>query len=813
MPSSTYPLTGVRIVDLTTGIAGPYCTKLFVDAGAEVLKVEPPSGDPARAWTAGDATTTADGFGPLYAFLNASKHSVVADLDNDEDLAFVRALCAGADLVVEDFEPGVIERLGLGIDDLHAQNPATSLLSISHFGRGGPWSNRPANEFTLQGQVGGIDYRGLPGQEPFAAGGSLGDYTVGAFAAPAALAALHLTRHSGRGVHLDVSQFEAMMLSFQVFRQIFSTFDPGKPLGRSMEIPSIEPAADGYVGFCTITSQQYTDFCHLIGAPELAAPHMMFADARMANRDEMWQKIRTFTEQHTVEDIVASAAAMRIPVSPVGDGRVVLSVDHFVGRGVFIENPAGFQQPRPPYQLSGIELRPPGSTAPLGSDTQRVRREAGTSGAGRTRIATAPDAAPTRNAPWLPLAGVKVADFSAFWAGPIVTEMLSALGADVIKIESIQRPDGMRFSAGMTKPQVWEWSPVSQSVNVGKRAITLDLGQDDGRALAQRLVNWADIVVENFSPRVMEHFGFGWDSIHEANARAIMLRMPAFGLDGPWRDRTGFAMTIEQASGLAWVTGHADGPPMVPRGVCDPFGGMHAVFALLLALRERERLGVGCLIELPLIEVGLNAAAEQIVEWSANGKLLERIGNKSRHRAPQGVYESSEPDVWVAVSVDHPEQWSALCAVIGAADLAADPTLATVEGRQVAHVRIDAAIGAFVARHNAELAAELLLAAGVPAAPCINAIRTATSIHHDVRQFHQWMQHPVAGWVPYPSFPFTVDGSFCAFARPAPTLGQHNREVFREVLGLDDTTLAALTEAKVIGDWPVWIARPTAAQD
>ena len=802
-----YPLSGVRIVDLTTGIAGPYCTKLFADAGADVLKVESASGDPARGWAAAPTSVAPGASGAFFAFLNASKQSVVADLQTEQGAAMVRAMCAAADLVVEDFTPGSIEALGLGIEALHAQNPATSLLSISPFGRGGPWSTRPANEFTLQAQVGSLDYRGLPGFEPVAAGGALGDFTVAAFAAPAALAALHMTRHTGRGVHVDVSQFEAMMLSFQVFRQIFATFDPGRPLGRSFEIPSIEPAADGFVGFCTITSQQYTDFCNLIGAPELAAPHMMFADARMAAREELWSKIRAYTAHRSVDEIVTLAAAMRIPVSPVGNGSTVLMVDHFIERGVFVENPAGFVQPRPPYQFSDIALRPIGPTPRLGADSERVRDEVGGAARSRTRIGTGAAAA-VREGAWLPLAGVKVADFSAFWAGPVVTEMLGALGADVIKIESIQRPDGMRFSAGMQKPQVWEWSPVSQSVNVGKRGITLDLGQADGRALAMRLVDWADIVVENFSPRVMEQFGFDWPDVRASNPRAVMLRMPAFGLDGPWRDRTGFAMTIEQASGLAWVTGHRDGPPMVPRGVCDPVGGMHAAFAVLLALRERDRTGQGCLIEVPLIEVGLNAAAEQIVEWSANDILLERMGNRSRRRAPQGVYESAATDQWVAVSVETDGQWLALCRAIGAEDLRDDALLVNLDGRLAAHDRIDAALAAFVVRHNPELAAELLLAAGVPAAPCINAIRAATSIHHDVRRFHQWMQHPVCGWVPYPGFPFTVDGAFATFARPAPVLGQHNHEVLHGILGLDDDTIAALAEARVIGDWPAWMERP-----
>jgi crotonobetainyl-CoA:carnitine CoA-transferase CaiB-like acyl-CoA transferase len=793
-------LEGLRVVDLTSGMAGPYCTKLFVDAGAEVIKVEPPSGDPLRSWSATDRPVPEDGCGLLFSFLNAGKKSVVADLWTEEGRALLRELLVGAELVVEDFGPGVIESLGFDLASLQSIEKRLSLLSLSRFGRGGPWSDRVANEFTLQAQVGSTDARGIPGEEPVTAGGRLGEYVVASFAAVGGLGAVLQSRATGQGVHVDTSQYESMILSFQTFRQIFAAFDPGRLVGRSFEIPSIEPAADGWVGFCTITSQQYSDFCSLIGAPELAAPEMMFAEARMAARDAIWAKIREYTEKNTVADILELASAMRIPVSPVGNGATVLEVDHFAERGVFVDSPHGFKQPRVPYSLSEIPARPFERAPRLGEHTDSLRGKRHPLPRGRR------DLSPKKNRKRkLPLEGVKVADFSAFWAGPVATSVLGALGADVIKIESIQRPDGMRFAGGIKRADVWEFSAVTHAVIVGKRDVTLDLTQPEGLALAKRLVEWADLVVENFAPRVMENFGLGWKEIHALNPRAVMCRMPAFGLSGPWRERTGFAMTIEQASGMAWITGHASDPPMVPRGICDPLGGMHAAFAMMLALDRAAETGRGQLVEVPLIEPAFNAAAELVIEWSAHGVLLERQGNRSPHGAPQGLYPAREDDQWVALSIETDAEWGRLRQALGDPEWARDPCYATAAGRHASHDALDAHLRAWFAGQPRDLAAETLIAAGVPAAPLRNASQVHLTPHHQVRAFHQWMRHPVAGWTPYLSFPFTWNGEFLAFARPAPTLGQHNHEVLSDVLGLEDAEIAQLAERKVIGTRPAWM--------
>ena len=811
-------LEGLRVVDLTTGIAGPYCTKLFVDAGAEVVKVEPPGGDPYRAWSATGRPQPADGCGLHFSFLNAGKQSVVADLANEAGRARLREMLVGAALLVEDLGPGRIETLGFGFADLQATLPGLSLLSLSRFGRGGPYSGRVANEFTLQAQVGSTDARGIPGEEPVTAGGRFGEYVHAAFASVGALGAVLQARDSGRGVHVDAAQHEAMILSFQTFRQIYGAFDPGRELGRSFEIPSIEPARDGWVGFCTITSQQYKDFCALIGAPELAEPEFMFAEARMAARDRIWSKIRDYTAKSSVAEVVELASAMRIPVSPVGNGATVLETDHFVERGVYVDGPHGFKQPRVPYLLSKV---PP----PAFRRAPRLDEHAGTVRPdGRASAVAASSASSSPARPFaspssrsaqrsdgggerrLPLAGIKVADFSAFWAGPVATSVLGALGADVVKIESIQRPDGMRFAGGIRRPDaVWEFSPVTHSVTVGKRDLTLDVNQPEGLALAKRMIEWADLVVENFAPRVMENFGLGWDAVQRLNPRAVMCRMPAFGLSGPWRERTGFAMTIEQASGMAWVTGHASGPPMVPRGICDPLGGMHAAFAMMLALEHAGRTGEGQLVEVPLIEPALNAAAEQAIEFSAHGVLMERRGNRSPYAAPQGVYCTRGADHWVALSVETDAEWARLRTALGDPEWARDPRHAAAAGRHADHDSIDAELRRWFAEQPRDLAAETLIAAGVPAAAVRNASQVHLTPHHQVRPFHQWMQHRVAGWTPYPSFPFTWNGSFLPFARPAPTLGEHNREVLAEILGLTDSEIEALEEKKVIGTRPAWL--------
>jgi crotonobetainyl-CoA:carnitine CoA-transferase CaiB-like acyl-CoA transferase len=256
---------------------------------------------------------------------------------------------------------------------------------------------------------------------------------------------------------------------------------------------------------------------------------------------------------------------------------------------------------------------------------------------------------------------VRVLDFTAFLAGPMCTEYLGALGADVIKVESIQRPDPMRFSVLLESSveQWYEQGAIYQSANLNKRSVTLKLSDPRGRDIALRLAATADVVIENFTPRVMEQFGLTYEDLREVKPDIIMMRMPGFGLEGPWRDRPGFAASMEQVSGLAWITGYTDSLPTIP-GVCDPLAGMHSAFAILTALEHRARTGEGQQIEQAMIDLAGNLNIEQVLEHAAYGHLMERLGNRQPGTAHQGVYATVEPAQWVALRVSSDQEWEAL---------------------------------------------------------------------------------------------------------------------------------------------------------
>jgi crotonobetainyl-CoA:carnitine CoA-transferase CaiB-like acyl-CoA transferase len=356
---------------------------------------------------------------------------------------------------------------------------------------------------------------------------------------------------------------------------------------------------------------------------------------------------------------------------------------------------------------------------------------------------------------------------------------------------------------------LWEWAPLFHGANPGKRDLTLDLDSSRGRELLLQLIERADVVAENFSVRVMEHFGLDRERLHARNPRLVLLRMPAWGLDGPWRDRVGFAPNVEQVSGLAWMTGYPD-MPLVPRGLCDPLGGLHACFGLLVALEQRRRTGRGALVEAPLVEPALNVAAEPVIEWSAYGQLLARSGNRGPYAAPQGVYRCAPPAgerdcEWLAIAVASDAQWQGLRRALGDPPALRDAALATAAGRRAAHDAIDAALSAWCGPRACADAEVALLAQGVPASQLVNAHFLVPNPQLEARAFFQTLEHPITGTRRYPGLPMRFSAWGPALHRAAsPTLGQHNAEVLRQELGLSDAEIQALRDAKVIGERPAF---------
>ncbi|MBK5287789.1 MAG: CoA transferase, partial [Acidimicrobiia bacterium] len=314
-------------------------------------------------------------------------------------------------------------------------------------------------------------------------------------------------------------------------------------------------------------------------------------------------------------------------------------------------------------------------------------------------------------------------------------------------------------------PRFYEMSALWHSTNLGKRGITLDLGSPDGLALAKRLVETADVVTENFTPPVMEGFGLAYADVRAINPSVVMLRLPAFGLDGPWRDRGGFAQTMEQITGMAWLTGYEGGPPIIPGGVVDPMVGTHTALALVAALDHRDRTGEGQLVEMAMMEVAAAVTAEQVIEYSARGVVGDR-------RGAHGVYRCEGGEEWVAV------------------DEVSDP-LAPDER------------AAWCATRSADVAAAELMALGVPAAGVVPAYAVLDDPQLQARGFFQTLDHPDVGTQDYPAWPMRMSaGPSVAWRGPCPTLGQHTDEVLREI-GVTIPELDRLRTERVIGTAPL----------
>jgi crotonobetainyl-CoA:carnitine CoA-transferase CaiB-like acyl-CoA transferase len=547
-----------------------------------------------------------------------------------------------------------------------------------------------------------------------------------------------------------------------------------------------------------VTSQQWEDFCLMIGRPEIGRDERFrWAQERSAHLAFFQEVIHAWTRTRKVAEILEQTELLRIPSAPIGNGESLPRTDHFAERGVFVENPHGFLQPRAPFAIAGVPRAPVQRAPRLGEHATKWLPRTGAEPRVENRGGEDP------------LAGLRIVDLTAFWAGPFAANTLAMLGADVIKVESIQRPDGIRFVNAKPGLPVWEASSIFQGVNTEKRDVTLRLDRDEGRGALRALVERADALLENFSPRVLEQFGLGWETLSAWNPRLVLVRMPAWGLDGPWRDRTGFAMNIEQACGIAWRGGYPDLP--INAAVCDPIGGLHAVVALFAALEHRRPTGRGVLVEVPLVEPGLNIAAEQVIEYSAYGVLVGSEGNRGPDAAPQGVY-AARGGGHIAIAVADDAQWRALASVCAGADpVFADPALGAAAERHARHREIDAALARLCAQHDAADLAEQLAASGVPASPLANAHQVMPHPQLEHRGYYQWLAHPHTGRARYPGLPFVglADGRP---RRPPPTLGQHNRQVLAGELGIAPEELARWEREGIIGTRPAWIQAPQVAR-
>ena len=401
------------------------------------------------------------------------------------------------------------------------------------------------------------------------------------------------------------------------------------------------------------------------------------------------------------------------------------------------------------------------------------------------------------------LDGVRVIDLSMGWSGPLAARHLADMGAQVIKVEACQHLDWWRGWEGTPAGDEFEESVAFNTANRNKLGITLDLTSELGVALLKRLVELADIVLENNAAGVLPRLGLDYASLRARNPELIMASMPAFGGEGPWREYRAYGSTVEQASGIPHLNGAPDGPPTMQHvALEDPVAGLNAASALLVALWHKRRTGEGQRIDLSQVECLFPLAAHGLLEQSLNGRVFQRPGNELPGQAPYGVYPCKGDDRWVAVTVSDDAAWLALCTAIERPDLADDPSLRASAGRDAARSRLDEALSTWTREHDPETVMSRFQAVGVPAA----AVRYTGEMLADpqlrARGFWQTLERDFVGPLPHPAAPYRFRAEPLPVSTPAPTLGQHSRQVLTELLGLEAAELDALEAQGVIGTRP-----------
>ena len=402
----------------------------------------------------------------------------------------------------------------------------------------------------------------------------------------------------------------------------------------------------------------------------------------------------------------------------------------------------------------------------------------------------------------LPLQGVRIIDTCIYWAGPMATVLLADLGAEVIKIESIQRLDYLRLLGGFPTPDGYEWSAVFNGANRNKYGITLNLNHPRGKEIFKELVKLGDIVTENFSPRVMENWGLSYDVLKEINPRVIMLSMPGFGTTGPLRNYVTFGPNVEMVSGMPTISGYPDGEPMMTGYIADPAAGLMGAVAVMVALHRRHRTGKGQRIDLSQMEAITTFMGGPIMDYTMNKRLQPRRGNRHPDMAPYGVYRCKGDDEWVTIAVSSEEEWAGFCNVIGNPDWVKEPRFANNRSRCDNHDALDEFINKWTSQRDRHDVMRIFQEAGIAAGAVLSYADVLSDVHLQDRGFFETVTRPVNGTHPNPSFPAKFSETPVHIRRPAPTLGQDNEYILTKLLGMSEDEINRLAEEEVIGTKP-----------
>lgn len=800
----------LRIIDLSQGVSGAYCTKMLTGLGADVVKVEPPGGDAARLippfWKDEPNPET----GSLFLHLNTGKRSASLDLERAEDVETLKRLIAGADALIESFSPGFMDEHGLGYEALREINPSLVMTSITPFGQTGPYRDWKANELVSYALGGYSHLTGFPEREPIKSHGYIVQYHAGLHASVATLAALWRRHEHGVGEYIDVSVHDAVAFIVDGMPERYRTTgaQPTRTGTRNVGAPrsaatfsEVQICADGYLHVHSPMGPAHHDgIADLLDEPRWLTPE--FAAELPEGTDVIDGVLVPWLSEKTRDQAWRLAQKVNAPWTPVQTIPEILADPQLESRGYWfdLDHPVIGKVRHVGYHYRLDDTPWKTRRAPLlGEHTEEVLSElaAPVEGSSRTASAAAGAGAGTA-ARRRPLDGVRVLDLSGGVVGPVGGGVLADLGAELIRIEQPARVAAQQRLQAAAMPNRGGGVVAFRVHHHDKKHLSLDVRQPEGMDVLKQLIEVSDVLWENFSPRVMTNFGIECPVLQEINPRMIHVAMPAFGRSGPYRDFISMGPGVDAISGLSELTGYADGTPMKPGNYyADYMNGMLASHCILAGLFARERTGRGQHIEATMLEAEINAFGDAVVGYTLNGVAPTRRGNGHPTMAPHNVYPCSGDDRWVAIAVEDDDQWQALVQAMGSPDWAVDTDFATEPGRYARQEELDGHIADWTRDQEHREVMEHLQAAGVPAGAALHPEEMLEDPQLLHRGFYRDVPDTDARTISV-AWQF-ADTPMPVVARP-PEFGQDNDWVLRDLLGLSDDAMASLLEKGVIAN-------------
>ena len=801
----TNAFNGLRVVDLSNRLSGAFAARLFGDFGADVILAEPPEGHALRSEPPFLDNRPGTERSVAHAYANWNKRSIVVDRKETLD-----DLVRSADVIVTtDRAPD--SPAGLAADAIH--------LSVTPYGLEDP-AGREGNNLTASARVGWSfinGYRGeAPLQMPLDQSGIVGGVT--GFIAAAAALRRRSTGHAAERV--DVSEVEAFALTVHpwgvaaVYEDRGTTVGPvgGRPRGQSGPLWDL---ADGRMAFAVGDFRNWTQAMEVMNLPEFARREELVPDIGRHSQDLRGVRRAMTRELPALErwPVFHALARLRCVIGVMQDIDDIVNNAQLIAREFIVQT-----------RLDDQPVRAAGAPAKLHPGPWRLRRPAPRLDADRNEIETdlagaksvkaGPDAHRSQDAGGIgpdegPLSGLRVLSFSQAWSGAFASEILALLGADVVQVASLRRPDVFRRVYGRVPAGVASTDRVQHplntqglynSVNLNKREVTIDLSDPRGRDILWRLLPRFDVLVDNFRPSVMPSWGITLEKLHRFRPGMIWASVSAYGEDGPYREYPGNGTTTEPMAGFSSLHGYEGESGKNSGGLYpDPVAGYFLAATILAALRHRDETGEAQRVDLSMVEAVAAVCGQAILEYDATHALPRPRGNHHGRVAPHNHYQARNGE-WLALAAETDTAWSALAAHIADPRLES-PRFATMASRKENEAELDALLGEWCRDQDAADAERTLGGLGVAAARVVPLYELYSRPDPGflASGFVSSIDHPETGKTWLPGRPWRFSSGPATPICPAPCVGQHSREVLTGELGLDDSEYEALVAAGITG--------------